>query len=339
MADGASSSPNGNSNIDILKSNAANAYSTVANGPVAENLKDQHAKTSAEFSNLAAARQTPSTPAATGQPLTHYHSFFSELLSWNNPRASAIAYATIASLIFSIRYLDVFRWAFKLTWMVLGVTVAAEIAGKTILNNGLASQVRPRKYYTVPRETLDALIGDVHELVNFFVIEAQRILFAENVYASAAAALGAFISYYLVKIVPYWGLALIATTVLFFAPLIYKSNQEFIDEHLRQATHVVSSQTAQLREATQKTTAQYTQVTKQYMGDYTAKAQEMIRGRSASPEAHSKPAPVKKEYDDTDFPAPPKDAFKQTEVPPVRTEDPVIKPDDSEFKTADPLLS
>ena len=100
--------------------------------------------------------------------------------------ASAIAYATIVTVIFSIRYLDVFRWAFKLTWMVLGVTVAAEVAGKTILNNGLASQVRPRKYYTVPRETLDSMIGDVNELVNFFVIEAQRILFAENVYASAA---------------------------------------------------------------------------------------------------------------------------------------------------------
>lgn len=69
--------------------------------------------------------------------------------------------------------------------MALGVTVLAEAAGKAILSNGLASQLRPRKYYTVPRETLDAVIGDVHELVNFFVIEAQRIFFAENVYASA----------------------------------------------------------------------------------------------------------------------------------------------------------
>lgn len=70
--------------------------------------------------------------------------------------------------------------------MVLGITVAAEVAGKTLLNKGLASQMRPRKYYTVPRETLDSMIGDVNELVNFFVIESQRILFAENIYASAA---------------------------------------------------------------------------------------------------------------------------------------------------------
>lgn len=78
------------------------------------------------------------------------------------------------------------RWAFKLAWMVLGVTVAAEIVGKTVIGTGFASQLRPRKYYTVSRETLDSMIGDVHELLNFFVIESQRIVFVENVYASAA---------------------------------------------------------------------------------------------------------------------------------------------------------
>lgn len=55
-------------------------------GPVATKVKEQKEKTSAELSALAASRQTPATPAVTGQPLTHYHSFFSELLSWKNPR-------------------------------------------------------------------------------------------------------------------------------------------------------------------------------------------------------------------------------------------------------------
>jgi hypothetical protein len=69
--------------------------------------------------------------------------------------------------------------------MALAVTVLAEVVGKTLLSNGLTSQIRPRQYYTIPRETLDAAIGDVHELINFFVIEAQRIFFAENPAASA----------------------------------------------------------------------------------------------------------------------------------------------------------
>lgn len=78
------------------------------------------------------------------------------------------------------------RWGFKLTWMILGITIAAEAAGKAVMNTGIASQLRPRRYYTVPRETLDVLIGDVHELVNFLVIESQRIVFAENIWASLA---------------------------------------------------------------------------------------------------------------------------------------------------------
>ncbi|XXG94379.1 hypothetical protein Hte_000634 [Hypoxylon texense] len=315
MADSTTNPAVNGTSVDSLKgtfdADAQAAYNQIASGPVAQNVKDQSAKTSAEFSNLANARQTPSQPAATGQPLTHYHSFFSELLSWNNPRASSIAYASVVSLIFVARYLDVIRYTFKLTYMALGVTILAEVAGKTIVGNGLATQLRPRKYYTVPRETLDSLIGDVHELINFFVIESQRILFAENVSASTAAAVGAFLSYYLVKIVPYWGLALVATTLLFFVPLIYTTNQELIDHHLKQASDVVNSQTEQLRQVATRHTSQATEITKQYMGDYTHKAQQMLRGRSASPEISPKPA--QSNLKDTDFPQAPKQSFKSAE--------------------------
>ncbi|TGJ78552.1 hypothetical protein E0Z10_g10213 [Xylaria hypoxylon] len=290
------------------------AYDQVANGPVATNMKDQSAKTSAEFSNLADARRTPVNPAATGQPLTQYHSFFSELLSWNNPRATVIAYASIVTLIFSVRYLDIVRYFFKLTWMALGVTVLAEVSGKAILGNGLVSQFRPRKYYTVSREVLDAAIGDVHELVNFFVIEAQRILFTENVAVSTAAAVGAFLSYFLAKVVPYWGLALIGTSVLFLAPLIYTTNQELIDHYVREGSDILNSQTEQLRQVASKHTSQATEITKQYMGDYTAKAQMMLhRGGSASPEPASKPA-SQHNIKETDFPAAPNQGFGSEEV-------------------------
>ena len=155
-------------------------------GPVAENIKDQHAKTTSEFSNLAASRTTPTTPAATGQQLTHYHSFFSSLLSWNNPRASGIAYLSIVLFIFAARYLDVLRYAMKLTWVTLAITVAAEVTGKALFSTGFTSQIRPKKYYTVSKTTLDSVMGDVTELINFFVIESQRIVFAENVFASGA---------------------------------------------------------------------------------------------------------------------------------------------------------
>jgi len=308
---------------------AANAVSnhpitqSVTNGPVADNVKDQHAKTQAEFSNLAASRTTPNTPAATGQPLTHYHSFFYNLLSWKQPRASGIAYLAAVVFIFAARYLDALRYGFKLTYMVLGVTVLAEVVGKTLFSNGFASQVRPKKYYTVSKETLDSLLGDVHELINFFVIEAQRIVFAENVFASGAAFLAAFVSYYLIKIVPFWGLSLIATSLLFLGPLVYKTNQELIDHHLHNASSVINQQTEQVKTIAGQHASRATESTKAFVGDYSAKAQEMIgsaRGRSASPTITKSEPVVKKEYNlssyqPEDFPAAPVKDFKS--APPI----------------------
>jgi len=318
---GTSSIENAKNTVVNNASAAANAVKNhpitqnIANGPVASNVKDQSAKTQNEFSNLAAARTTPTTPAATGQQLTHYHSFFTSLLSWENPRASGIAFLSAVLFIFAARYLNILRYAFKLTWMTLGVTVLAEAAGKALFSHGFTSQVRPRKYYTVPKETLNSLIGDVHELINFFVIESQRIVFAENVFASAAAFLGAFISYYLIKIVPFWGLSLISTSVLFLTPLIYKTNKELIDHHLTNASNVVNQQTEQVKQLASHHAARAADSTKAYAADYSAKAQELIgnaRGRSASP------ATVKKEsapaYKSEDFPAAPKEDFK---APPV----------------------
>ena len=63
---------------------------------------------------------------------------------------------------------------------------AAEVAGKLVFSQGLASSFRPKKYYTVPREALEASLEDVEQLVNFFVIEIQRVLFAENVFYTGA---------------------------------------------------------------------------------------------------------------------------------------------------------
>lgn len=60
------------------------------------------------------------------------------------------------------------------------------MVGKLIFDHGFATKVRPRKYYTIPRESLEAVLEDFEQLVNFFVIEAQRIVFVENIYVTLA---------------------------------------------------------------------------------------------------------------------------------------------------------
>ena len=70
--------------------------------------------------------------------------------------------------------------------MSLGVVTIAEAASKVVMGTSVAGSVRPRKYYKIPKETLEASLDDLENLINFFVIEIQRIVFAENIPVTAA---------------------------------------------------------------------------------------------------------------------------------------------------------
>ena len=167
--------------MQSAQTTAQNTLDSMKNGPMADKARIEGDKTRSELSNLAGSRQTPATKTATGQDLTHYHSFFYNLLSWENPRATAISYVTIVLFIFATRYVPLVRYGLKGLYIILGITAATEGAGKLLMGQGVASRMRPKRYYTLPREWLETIMDDATELINFFVIEFQRIVFAENV--------------------------------------------------------------------------------------------------------------------------------------------------------------
>ncbi|KAJ5976357.1 hypothetical protein N7481_010064 [Penicillium waksmanii] len=253
--------------------------------PVVDSVKSEASKTSGELRDLKNSRVTPSTTTENGQPLTHYHSLLYSLLSWEQPRATAVSYASVIGFIFAARYLPLLRWAFKFLYMSLGLTAAVEVAGLVILKQGIASSFRPRRYYTIPKETHEAVLEDISQLFDFFLIEFQRILFAENVVHTIAAFTATFTGYWLIRFVPIWGLAVISVTTAYFAPLVYISNREIIDEQIANLQAIISSQTNQLKDLAGEHTSHATGLMKQYVGDYSSKAQEYIGRRSASPEA------------------------------------------------------
>ena len=115
---------------------------------------------------------------------------------------------------------------------------------------------------------------------------------------------------------PYWGLTLIATTLAFFVPLVYTSNQEIIDHHLQNASDAINAQTAQVRSVAQKQADQISTIGKQYAGDYTNKVQGMLGGRT---NGKSVDDPV----DSTSLPSPPASDPINTKFPEVPAE-PVV---------------
>ncbi|KAF2840168.1 cell lysis protein-like protein [Patellaria atrata CBS 101060] len=272
-----------------------NVMDAVNNAPVAQVAKEQSQITSNEFRDLMDSRTIPDAPAATGQPLTHYHSMFYRLLSWKNPRATSISFVASILFIFAARYLPILRWFFRISYLVFGITAAAELAGSLAFGKGLTTQIRPKKYFTIPKESLERFLDDFEQLINFFVIEFQRVVFAENVYVTGAAFFGAFLSYYLIKVVPLWGLSLIGTSIVYLGPLIYIKNKDVIDAQLEQGRTIVGQQATQIKDLAAQHTSNASATLKSYTHEYTNKASEYIgnaRGRSASPEVNTKDFPI-----------------------------------------------
>jgi hypothetical protein len=144
------------------------------------------------------------------------------------------------------------------------------------MDRGFASRMRPRKYYTISRETLEASLDDVEQLINFFVIEFQRIMFGENVFVTVGAFFITFISYFLVKIMPTWGLALLFTTLIYTVPLIYINNREVIDAQIEQASTIINEQTQQVRTIAAEQTQHATEIAKSTATDLQNRASELI---------------------------------------------------------------
>jgi hypothetical protein len=282
---------------------------SIANGPLANSIKTEASRTGQEFRDLKSAKVVPSTTTATGQPLTY------SLLSWEQPRATAASFASVVAFIFAARYLPLLRWFFKFLYVALGFTAALELGGRLILSQGLASSFRPRKYYTIPKETTEAVVEDFEQLIDFVLIEFQRILFAENVVHTVAAFSAAFSAYWLIKILPFWGLSLLAVSIAYLGPLVYITNREIIDAQIDSLQQTINSQAHQLKGLAEERTHHATGVVKQYVGDYSNKAQEYINiRRSASPEISKAAGPAVKTEPEPealvktpDFPEAPKD--------------------------------
>lgn len=78
----------------------------------------------------------------------------------------------------------VFQLSIKLNFGTKTAAALLEVAGKPFGAKGLVSSMRPRRYHTIPRESVEKLFNEAHDLLNFFVVEFQRVIFVENIFAT-----------------------------------------------------------------------------------------------------------------------------------------------------------
>lgn len=73
-----------------------------------------------------------------------------------------------------------------------------------------------------------------------------------------------------------WGMALLATSVIYLTPLVYVMNKEYIDAQVEHTSKVVSEQAQQVKALAGEHAGKGFETVKSYTGDYANKASELV---------------------------------------------------------------
>jgi len=141
-------------------------------------------------------------------------------ISWEDPVRTLGSYIGALSILLGAHYLPLTRLALKALTTALGVISVTEFASRLFGPNTFLARLRPEEYQKVPESTLNATLRDIHDLVQYAVVQVQRIIFGQDLNKTFAAFLSLTALYWLTKILAPFGLAVLGLTLLFIAPLI-----------------------------------------------------------------------------------------------------------------------
>jgi len=95
-----------------------------------------------------------------------------------------------------------------------------EFTNRHFSPNTFLSRLRPRQYKKVPESTLNAILKNIHDLIQYAVVQVQKIIFGQELYKTFSAFLSFTTLYWLINIVPTFSLAVLCLTLLYIAPLL-----------------------------------------------------------------------------------------------------------------------
>ncbi|GKT61699.1 reticulon-like protein 1 Cwl1 [Colletotrichum tofieldiae] len=141
-------------------------------------------------------------------------------ISWEDPLRTLGTYLGALSILFGAHYLPLTQWTLKAGMTTLGVVSITEFASRSFSSDSLSTRLRPKEYKTFNESTLNATLRDVHDLIQSGAIQAQRVLYGQDLEKTFGAFVAFTALYGLVQVLsPFW-LAILGLTSIFIAPLV-----------------------------------------------------------------------------------------------------------------------
>ncbi|KAF4341658.1 hypothetical protein FBEOM_4396 [Fusarium beomiforme] len=203
-------------------------------------------------------------------------------ISWEDPARTIGSYFAALGFMLAVHHMHLTQLALKTIAIGLGVMSMAEFAGRSFGPNNFVSRMRPKQYKTVPESTLNATLKDIHDFIQYAVIQAQKILFAENLEKT----FGAFVIfgslYFLIQFMTPFGIAVLGLTTIYIIPLVTSPQGRGIARggmaRAQEIGNAAVDQASSIAQDTKGTMANISSMAQDTAGDLRRRAVNMVPG-------------------------------------------------------------
>ncbi|KAF5703772.1 hypothetical protein FGLOB1_8875 [Fusarium globosum] len=141
-------------------------------------------------------------------------------ISWEDPARTIGSYFAALGFMLAVHNMHLTQLVLKTVAIGLGVMSMAEFAGRSFGPNNFVSRMRPRQYKTVPESTLNATLKDIHDFIQYSVVQAQKVIFAEDLEKTFGAFVATGSLYFLIQFMTPFGIAILGLTTIYIIPLV-----------------------------------------------------------------------------------------------------------------------
>ncbi|RKK65586.1 hypothetical protein BFJ69_g16151 [Fusarium oxysporum] len=152
-------------------------------------------------------------------PTAHQDSLY-KYINWEDPVRTLRSYLVALSILIGTHYLPLTQLTVKVGAVVFGIISLAEFVSRTFGPNTFLSRLRPKEYKTVPEPILNATLRDIHDFIQYAVVQVQKVIFGQDLGKTFAASLGFTAVFWLMKVASPFSLAVLGLSSLYIAPLI-----------------------------------------------------------------------------------------------------------------------
>lgn len=165
-------------------------------------------------------------------------------INWEDPVRTLGSYLGILVLLIGAHYLHLTQWALKLGATGLGVVSVASFISRSTKSDFVA-RLRPEEYKQVPESSLNATLKDIHDLFQYAVVQAQKIIYGEDLDKTFFAFISFTSLYWLIQFVSPFGLTVLGLTSVYVAPLVASPRGREVAHDAKARAHDIAIATSE----------------------------------------------------------------------------------------------